>query len=388
MDIGDRDAPYPAAIVDRAPNLLLVAAILCAATVLAALPGASQGAAKRPAPKDLRCISECAGLRAAAVDGRVVITGRRLGAVTEVQFKGTAGPVVVAPHRAEPTRLSVDVPPDAATGHLRLAKASGADAATPQRLRVAKPGQVPKGFRLRSANVRPKSAFFDQASPITLTYRFEAPERTGIRVEVVRKQGDRVIRSFRRPGVLPYSKRSQGWNGLERDGDVADDGRYQFRVGELREPTTSAGSLKLRGYKFPIRGSHSYGGYLQSFGAPRSGGRRHEGQDVYANCGTRLEAARGGRVQKRAYDPALLGHYVVIDTRGSSTDHLYVHMPSPSPFREGERVHTGERVGAVGKTGNARTTPCHLHFEIWPRGWHHGSPIDPRPSLQRWDSWS
>jgi murein DD-endopeptidase MepM/ murein hydrolase activator NlpD len=267
-------------------------------------------------------------------------------------------------------------------------KPSGEEAVTQQRLAVVDASQVPNGFSLRSAAVSPGRAFFDQARPIAVRYRFEAPGRTGIRVEVVRARNDRTIKTYRRDGVLPYSKHRQIWSGFERDGDVADDGRYQLRVGAFGEDSFSAGSMRLRGYKFPVRGAHSYGGYLQSFGAPRTGGRRHVGQDVYADCGTRLEAARGGRVQKRDYDPKLLGHYVVIDTRGSPADHLYVHMPSPSPFREGQRVHTGQRIGAVGKTGNARTTPCHLHFEIWPNGWHRGSPIDPKPHLKRWDHYS
>lgn len=385
---GTRGAPYPAAIVDRARNHLAIAAIVSAATLAVAVPGPSHGAGKRPGPEDLRCLSQCAGLRAAAVGGQIIVTGRRLGSVAEVRFAGAGGPIAVAPIRADAKRVAAQVPAGAETGHLRLAKGSGEEAATPQRLRVVDQSQVPNGFHLRSARVHPRSVFFDQAKPIGMDYRFEAPSRTDIRVEVVRAKGRRVVKSFRRKGVLPYSKHSQRWNALERDGDVADDGRYQFRVGAFGEDSYSGGSLKLRGYKFPIRGSHGYGGSLQRFGAPRSGGRRHEGQDVYANCGTKLEAARGGRVQKRDYDPKLLGNYIVLDTKGSSTDHLYVHMPHPSPFGEGARVHTGERVGAVGQTGNARTTPCHLHFEIWPNGWHHGSPIDPLPSLKRWDGYS
>jgi murein DD-endopeptidase MepM/ murein hydrolase activator NlpD len=67
---------------------------------------------------------------------------------------------------------------------------------------------------------------------------------------------------------------------------------------------------------------------------------------------------------------------------------MYAHMSSPSPLHRGARVRTGQRIGRVGKTGNARTTPCHLHFEIWPHGWRQGSPIDPKPSLRRWDGWS
>jgi murein DD-endopeptidase MepM/ murein hydrolase activator NlpD len=152
---------------------------------------------------------------------------------------------------------------------------------------------------------------------------------------------------------------------------------------ELRDTSVRPGP-----YVCPVRGSHGYGGFLQEFGAPRVGGRRHQGQDVYAACGTRLEAARGGTVQASAFHRPLYGHYVVIDVRGSSADHLYAHLREPSPLRAGDHVHTRQRIGEVGRTGNARTTPCHLHFEIWPRGRHNGSPVDPEPALRRWDGWS
>jgi SH3-like domain-containing protein len=33
--------------------------------------------------------------------------------------------------------------------------------------------------------------------------------------------------------------------------------------------------------------------------------------------------------------------------------------------KEGQLVHTGDTVGLVGNTGNARTTPAHLHFGIY-----------------------
>jgi murein DD-endopeptidase MepM/ murein hydrolase activator NlpD len=47
-------------------------------------------------------------------------------------------------------------------------------------------------------------------------------------------------------------------------------------------------------------------------------------------------------------------------------------------------VRTGQRLGEVGQTGNAQTTPCHLHFEI------HGpaGPFDPLPRLRQWDAYS
>jgi murein DD-endopeptidase MepM/ murein hydrolase activator NlpD len=50
----------------------------------------------------------------------------------------------------------------------------------------------------------------------------------------------------------------------------------------------------------------------------------------------------------------------------------------------GDRVRTGERIGSIGATGNARTTGCHLHFEIRSRG----VPIDPAPELHAWGTCS
>jgi murein DD-endopeptidase MepM/ murein hydrolase activator NlpD len=307
-----------------------------------------------------------------------------------VRFPGDPAGISVAPEAVDGRRVVAVIPSDAVSGRPRVETPAGARSTSPERLAVVDPSRVPPPGRLRLAgsSVAPKRAFFDQARAIRLRYRFAAEGRTGVRVEIVRRQGRKRIRTWRRPGELPYSRHERSWNALERDGDVADDGGYRFRVGAFGRRSYAAGALKLYGYRFPVRGRHGYGGYLQSFGAPRSGGRRHQGQDVYASCGTKLEAARGGRIQAKDYDSALYGNYVVIDARRTRADHMYAHMPSPSPLGRGDRVHTGERIGAVGRTGNARTTPCHLHLEVWPRGWRHGSPVDPKPALRRWDGWS
>ncbi|MEX2107024.1 MAG: M23 family metallopeptidase [Solirubrobacterales bacterium] len=59
-------------------------------------------------------------------------------------------------------------------------------------------------------------------------------------------------------------------------------------------------------------------------------------------------------------------------------------MPRPAAVSKGEWVWEGESVGAVGKTGNAISVGCHLHFEVHERG----VPVDPGPSLDRWDRYS
>ena len=50
----------------------------------------------------------------------------------------------------------------------------------------------------------------------------------------------------------------------------------------------------------------------------------------------------------------------------------------------GDRVRTGDPVGVVGKSGNAASVGCHLHFEI-----KRGKRLaDPEPQLRAWDRYS
>ena len=128
---------------------------------------------------------------------------------------------------------------------------------------------------------------------------------------------------------------------------------------------------------FPVRAKHSYGDGLGA-------GRGHQGQDIFARCGKPVVTAKRGRVKLVDYDGAA-GNYVVIAGRRKAKDTVYMHLKAPSKLREGSRVQAGENVGRVGTTG--RATGCHLHFEMWSNpGWYEGgNPIDPKPSLKRWD---
>ena len=90
-----------------------------------------------------------------------------------------------------------------------------------------------------------------------------------------------------------------------------------------------------------------------------------------------------GRVLRRGYDPVLYGNYLLIHGEGEERSYFYAHLPRSAAVR-GERVLEGQRVGAVGETGNAVSVGCHLHFEIHV----HGVPVDPAPPLRRWDRYS
>jgi len=141
------------------------------------------------------------------------------------------------------------------------------------------------------------------------------------------------------------------------------------------------GGTSFLAHVFPVDGPHWTRGAIGEFGAPRSGGRSHEGFDLVAACRTPLVAVATGRVLRSGYDPVLYGNYLLIHGQGERRSYFYAHLIRPAAVHRGDGVWAGERVGAVGKTGNARTIGCHLHFEIHV----HGRPIDPLPSLERWE---
>ncbi|HET6830184.1 MAG TPA: M23 family metallopeptidase [Solirubrobacterales bacterium] len=237
------------------------------------------------------------------------------------------------------------------------------------------------GFELRHTSISPKHPTFDGKRKIRLHYGFSAKRPVDLRIEVRRAHGDKVVRTYREREARPGRRLVRVWNGLSRRGRAADGGRYEFRVGPAGGAMRFAGRFRLRTHVFPVAGPHGSRGAIGEFGAPRSGGRVHEGFDITADCGTRLRAARGGEVKRVGYDPVLYGYYALINGRKTRQSYFYSHLIAPPPVARRERVRTGEHVGRVGRTGNAATTPCHLHFEVR----IDGRPVDPAPYLRDWD---
>ncbi|HYP14872.1 MAG TPA: M23 family metallopeptidase [Bryobacteraceae bacterium] len=101
--------------------------------------------------------------------------------------------------------------------------------------------------------------------------------------------------------------------------------------------------------------------------APRSGNRRHEGQDIFAPKGTPVVSASEGHVVRIGQN-GLGGNTVWVAGRGGR-GYYYAHLDR---YREnlsvGDRVYPGTVLGYVGNTGNARSTPPHLHFGMYTAG--------------------
>lgn len=129
-------------------------------------------------------------------------------------------------------------------------------------------------------------------------------------------------------------------------------------------------------FAFPVEG-HGTRSIQSLFGAARDGGRReHHGVDIFARRGTPVLAAAAGRAN-RVRTTRLGGKVVWIrdPVRGASI--YYAHLDSQH-VSDGTLVERSDTIGFVGNTGNARTTPPHLHFGIYRRG---EGPIDPYPFL-------
>lgn len=121
------------------------------------------------------------------------------------------------------------------------------------------------------------------------------------------------------------------------------------------------------------------------FSEGRSGHRSHEALDILAPRGTAVLAAGDG-VVKKLFTSVRGGLTVYQFDRQERYCYYYAHLDSYVPgLREGQTVRTGDLIGTVGSTGNAREDAPHLHFAVTrldPDGkWWGGTPIDPYPLL-------
>lgn len=116
--------------------------------------------------------------------------------------------------------------------------------------------------------------------------------------------------------------------------------------------------------------------FIDTWGAARSGGRRHEGIDIFAKRGTPIRATTRGVVVNVGPNP--LGGRTVMVLGPSGQRHYYAHLEKYPNLGRGDWVQAGDIVGYVGDSGNAKGTPPHLHYGIYtPQG-----AINPYPLLR------
>lgn len=137
----------------------------------------------------------------------------------------------------------------------------------------------------------------------------------------------------------------------------ARDKEFAARAKALFEPLNG---LSLNMPVVGIRPNDLY----DSWGQDRDGGRRkHRGIDIFAAKGTPVVACANGIVTFIGEQPK--GGLCVWLTTETGASFYYAHLDRwASGLYEGMEVESGDLLGYVGNTGNAKTTPPHLHFGV------------------------
>jgi murein DD-endopeptidase MepM/ murein hydrolase activator NlpD len=126
---------------------------------------------------------------------------------------------------------------------------------------------------------------------------------------------------------------------------------------------------------YPVAGNKSR--VKDLWGASRAGGiRRHKGIDIHARRGTPVVAIADGIIVEKAHTP-IGGKTLWLRSSAHGWKAYYAHLDKQY-VREGQYVRKGQIIGTLGNTGNARSTPPHLHFGIsGSNGW-----VNPYPYVR------
>ena len=133
----------------------------------------------------------------------------------------------------------------------------------------------------------------------------------------------------------------------------------------------------IRPLRFPVDGDVSF---VDTFGAPRSGGRTHQGIDLMGAKMTPLVAAAEGTVTSLRHDSSGLSGNSLTITDAEGWRYVYIHINNDTPgtddganlfqhafvagLARGSKVTAGQRIAYLGDSGNAENTGAHLHFEL------------------------
>jgi murein DD-endopeptidase MepM/ murein hydrolase activator NlpD len=152
----------------------------------------------------------------------------------------------------------------------------------------------------------------------------------------------------------------------------------------IRRPLPSLDvELTPGGYVFPVYGPASF---TDTFRGPRAVVGWHHGEDIFAPLGAPLLAVADGTIFSVGWNDLGGNRLWLRDLNGN--EFYYAHLSAYSPLAvNGARVRAGDVLGFVGNSGDAETTPPHLHFEIHPvslLGLEYDGVISPYKYLLAW----
>ena len=167
-----------------------------------------------------------------------------------------------------------------------------------------------------------------------------------------------------------------------RDREAAERAARQAASGGGNGHPGAGGGPLIEGMVCPVQGAVAGRDFINDWGFPRSGGRWHQGNDLFANRGRPVVAVHDATVT--SWNPpssqTRLGGITVTYETADGSRWYNAHLDSIADgVTPGASVSRGQVIGTVGNTGNARTTPPHLH--IGRR--YGGSPVNPYPTISQ-----
>jgi len=224
-----------------------------------------------------------------------------------------------------------------------------------------------------------ETGYFSPETPAAVAYRLELRRGRTLTIDIsfdtARPARIFVDLFIQRDTNPPERIASLGTQDSSLSYDVRRDGTYLLRLQPelLRGGRWTVVERTRASLGFPVPGL-GVSAVKSRFGAERDAGRRsHQGLDIFAPRGTPVIAIVDGYA--RASTNELGGNVIWLNDATRGRTFYYAHLDRWA-VDGGASVQRGDTVGFIGTTGNARTTPPHLHFGIYD-----GGPVDPFPFL-------
>lgn len=232
-------------------------------------------------------------------------------------------------------------------------------------LELEVPISIQGSFKSKTVEAKAWKIQLEQGASVNISIYWQAADSSKLIVDIMQGPEWKELESFATQNdSLKFEAEKAGQYLLRIQPELLGEGNFQI---QLSGTATYA--------VFPVQGKNSNA--IQSvWGDVRDGGKRsHEGVDIFASRGTPVLAPVAG-VVTAVRDRGLGGKQVWVRDSERNWNLYFAHLDSQLVSNL-QRVNAGDTLGLVGNTGNARTTPPHLHFGIYQNG-----AINPFPAIK------
>jgi murein DD-endopeptidase MepM/ murein hydrolase activator NlpD len=188
-----------------------------------------------------------------------------------------------------------------------------------------------------------------------------------------RARREEALKARQAPVAAPANPQDSGSDDIDSPSPSAPAIKPSSSSGQTGVGGGSGGNAIYAGVDWVCPTGSASVAFGDTWGAPRSGGRRHQGVDMIGARGTPILAVVDGFAKPKSNT---LGGTTIWFTGADGNAYYYAHLDSYGALGA---VSKGDVIGYMGDTGNAKQSVVHLHFEIHPGG---GPAVNPYPTVR------